>query len=274
MRIFVYSTSILGTNPIFMYPIKKFICLSILTVCMFGEISCSFKQNQILFESKGPNLNQRSSDSDAKTHLIKPQDLLQVRNLQNRSLIVNEAITTESGASVNTGGQNYLVEADSTVALPMLGHVKVAGLTRIEAAKRIEALYSKELKNPIIELKIVNLKVTLLGEIKNQGIYNLEKDYTSLIEIIGAAGGLTEKANSKNIKIIRGDLQAPQVIDLDLSDIKTLSDSRMILRNNDIIYISQNKKSIRSEKFQAMSVVLQPVIALLNTALIIYTLSR
>lgn len=253
---------------------KKLIFLFTVAASMTGSFSCSYKQNQVLFESKNPGVIVKNSDAGTRSHRIRPQDLLQIRNLQNRRYIVNDLITKEPQSTGNNEGQNYLVEADSTVALPMLGRVKVVGLTRIEAASRIEALYSKELKDPIIDLKIINLKVTLLGEIKNQGIYNLEKDYTSLVEIIGAAGGLTDKANSKNIKIIRGDLQAPQVIELDLSDIRTLSDSRIILQNNDIVYITQNRKTIRSEKLQGMSVILQPIITLLNTALIIYTLTR
>lgn len=177
-------------------------------------------------------------------------------------------------AELSGNGQTYLVEADSTVALPMLGHVKVAGLSRAEAAHQIETLYRKELKDPIIELKIVNLKVTLLGEVKNQGIYVLSKDYTSLVEIIGTAGGLTDKADGKNIKIIRGNLQTPQVFELDLSDLKTLSDPRIMLQNNDIIYVAQHKKAIQTQKLQSVSAVLQPILTLLNTVLIIYTLTR
>ncbi|WPU92061.1 polysaccharide biosynthesis/export family protein [Mucilaginibacter sabulilitoris] len=85
------------------------------------------------------------------TYRIKPQDILQIRNLQSVKYIVDEAppagnITTGGNA---TTGQTYQVEDDSTVALPVIGHVKVVGLTRAEAAKQIEALYRKSLlKDP------------------------------------------------------------------------------------------------------------------------------
>lgn len=257
-----------------MYFVKKLTYLFTFTLYMFCSLSCSFKQSQVLFENKNSGLIVENNATDITTHRIQPQDLIQIRNLQDRSFIVNDPISEEPETVNNKEGQSFLVEADSTVVLPMLGRVKIAGLTRLEAANRLETLYSKELKKPIIDLKIVNLKVTLLGEINKQGIYKLERDYTSLVEIIGAAGGFTEKADSRNIKVIRGDLKAPQVIELDLSDIRTLSDSRIMLQNNDIIYIAQNKKAIRNEKVQSLSVILQPVILLLNTALIIYTLTR
>lgn len=257
-----------------MYSGEKIIFLAAAFACSIASFSCKYKQQQVLFEKKNSADNAPKSNFNLNTYRISPQDILQIRNLKNRKYIVNDPIAKEPEASGNSEGQEYLVEADSTVALPMLGRVKVAGLSRSEAAQRIEALYRKELKDPMIALKIINLKVTLLGEVKNQGIYTLEKDYTSLVEIIGAAGGFTDKASSKNIKIIRGDRQHPQVFELDLSNIETLADSRTILQNNDIIYIAQHKKAIRSEKLQSMSAILQPVITLLNTALIIYTLTR
>jgi len=139
--------------------------------------------------------------------------------------------------------------------------------------KLIEEDYRKDvLKDPIIDLRIINLKVTLLGEIRAQGNYPLIKDKTSLIEMIGEAGGLTEKANEKNIKIIRGDPKSPQITEVDLSKTGTLADPRLILQNNDIIYIAENKRAVKNDQLQNFNTTVQPVLLLLNTALIIYTL--
>ena len=254
--------------------VKKLIALFIVVMLFVASFSCSYKQQQILFESKSAGDTANNKSFVWSAYRINPQDLLQIRNLQNKKYIVDETVTGKSSATSGDNGQTYLVGTDSTVALPIIGRVKVAGLTREQAASHIENLYRKELKDPIIELKIINLKVTLLGEVKNQGVYNLVKDQTSLIELIGEAGGLTEKAGSKQIKIIRGGMPAPEVIEVDLSDIRVFSDPRIVLKNNDIVYVAQNKRAIRSEKLQNVSAVLQPVITLLNTALIIYTLTR
>ncbi|WP_419701105.1 polysaccharide biosynthesis/export family protein [Mucilaginibacter sp. NFX135] len=209
---------------------------------------------------------------------IQPQDILQIRNLQNVKYIVDEAPVSTTTSSTGTGtstGQTFQVDDDGTVALPVIGHVAVGGLTRPEAAKLIEGLYRKSLlKDPIIELKIVNLKVTLLGEIKGQGNYPLTKDRTTLVEMIGAAGGLTEKANETNIQIIRGDQANPQVTTINLRNIQAINDPRAILQNGDIIYIAQNKRAVRNENLQNVSVISQPVLLLLNTALIIFTLAH
>lgn len=112
----------------------------------------------------------------------------------------------------------------------------------------------------------------MLGEIRVQGNYPLVKDKTSLVELIGAAGGLTERADEKTIKIIRGDPKNPQITQVDLSNVKTLADPRIILQNNDIIYIAQNKRAIKNDQLQNVTTTLQPGLIILNTALIIYTL--
>jgi len=181
------------------------------------------------------------------------------------------AEAVSSGAAAQ--GQTYQVNDDGSVALPLIGHIQVAGLTRAEAEKKVEELYRKDvLKDPIIELKITNLKVTLLGEVRAQGNFPLVKDKTNLVEMIGEAGGLTERANEKTIKIIRGDPKNPQITEVDLSQIKTLADPRIILQNNDIIYIAQNKRAIKNDQLQNFTTTAQPALLIFNTALVIYTL--
>lgn len=251
-----------------------------LVLLIFILNSCSFRQQQLLFKERGPNPDSlstvlKSSGNGISDYRIRPQDILQIRNLQNIKYIVEE---TPTGSSINSGGttsagQTYQVEDDGVVALPVIGRIKVAGLTRTEAMKLIEDDYRKDvLKDPIIDLKIINLKVTLLGEVKAQGNYPLLKDKTNLIEMIGAAGGLTDKANEKNIKIIRGDPKNPQVTEVDLSKTGTLADPRLILQNDDIIYIAQNKRAVKNDQLQNINTTLQPALIILNTALIIYTL--
>lgn len=257
---------------------RSFYCCYILLVSLMLLSSCSIKQHQLLFENKHAQSDStKAAIPVATSYHIMPQDILQIRNLQNMSYITGgeTGSTTGGGSSTGSQGQTYQVEDDGTVALPVIGHIKVAGLTRYEAEKQIETLYRKTLlKDPIIDLKITNLKVTLLGEVKGQGNYPLVKEQTNLIDLIGEAGGLTDRANEKAVKIIRGERSNPQVTQFDLSDIKTLSDPRLTLQNNDIIYVEQSKRAIRTDNLQYISTLVQPALLLLNTALIIISFSR
>lgn len=259
---------------------RFFIFIYIIFSTLFIFSSCSYKQDQILFEQKAALTDSISKKSPVNNadYQIKAQDILQVRNLQNMQYIIGDMPSASSGSGGgggSSGGQTYQVEEDGNVALPVIGRVQVVGLTRIEAAKKIEALYrEKLLKDPIIEVKIVNLKVTILGESKIQGNFPLVKDRTTLVEMIGEAGGLTDKANEKNIKIIRGDHNNPDVTTIDLSNIKSITDPATILQNGDIIYIAQNKRAVRNDKLSNFSTILQPALILFNTALIIFTLAH
>jgi polysaccharide biosynthesis/export protein len=246
----------------------------------FACTSCSNKQYQALFQERTIMPADTTSAKPAAVayqYHIKPQDILEIRNLQNSKNIV-DLNPAQGGASTQGGASNvqetYQVEEDGTVALTGLGHVPVVGLTRYEAQKKIEDLYQKAiLKQPIIELKIVNLKVTILGEIKSQGNYQLVKDKTTLVELIGEAGGLTDKANEKTIKIIRGE-QNPTVTVINLNNIGAINDPAALLQNGDIIYVAQSKRASRADNLQSFSTLVQPALILFNTALIILTLVR
>ncbi|GGH19205.1 hypothetical protein GCM10007352_30430 [Mucilaginibacter phyllosphaerae] len=241
--------------------------------------ACSYKQNQVLFEGntvKNDSLSGRVNTVDYK---IQPQDILQVRNLQNMKYIVDDAAgsgsTAQATAAETAAGQGYQVQRNGTVALPMLGRVSVGGLTREEAAAKIETLYRKSIiKDPIIEVKLINLKVTVFGEVRSPGNYQLVNDRTSLVEILGQAGGLTDKANEQQIKIVRGSNTGPQTYVINLREVSSLTNPVTVLQNHDIIYVGQNKRAIRNDKLQNITTLMQPALLLMNTALIIYTLSN
>jgi polysaccharide export outer membrane protein len=240
--------------------------------------SCSYKQNQVLLEQKSfiPDTTLSKGLTNISNYRIKPQDILQIVNVQNSKNLVD---LTAGAPGANIGfssqGESYQVEADGTIALTGIGRVPIAGMTRVEARSYIENLYRKEtLKDPLFELKITNLKVLLFGELKGTTPIMLTHDNTTLMEVIGQAGGLTEKADSKSVKIIRGGQKYPKTDIIDLTDIKTLTDPRIIMQNNDIVVVAQNKRSVRAEKLQDFSTLASPVLLILNTVLIVLALTR
>jgi polysaccharide export outer membrane protein len=110
--------------------------------------------------------------------------------------------------------------------------------------------------------------------VKAQGNYVLIKDKTTLIEVIGQAGGLTERADEKDVRIIRGSEKNPTIVDVDFSNILSVNDPKTVLQSGDIIYVAQNKRAARSDNLQNFTTIFQPALLLFNTALIIFTLAR
>jgi polysaccharide export outer membrane protein len=244
--------------------------------------SCSYKQNKAVI-SKKTSASAPITDSalvqnaitNISNYRIQPQDILQIRNLQNSKTIVDltpalSNAPASAGAS-STAPETFLVEDDGTVALTGLGHVQVAGLTRAEAARHIEGLYKKDiLVNPIIDVKIINLKVIMLGEVKLPGNYTLTKDRNTLIEMIGNAGGFTEVADQKEVKIIRDSIVAK----IDLNNFNSIAGQRTVLQNNDVVVIGKNQKTLQKENLQNIITTAQPFLILLSTILVVLSITK
>ncbi|WP_316736088.1 polysaccharide biosynthesis/export family protein [Pedobacter aquatilis] len=267
-----------------------FLIFPVLIVLFFN--ACSARKERSLFNAKSDIVtdtikqvyvvnDQGISDAYYK---IKVNDRLAIRNVQNPEFGAtgSTAGTTSlsSGSQGGSGGSinntlSYPVDLDGLVNLPAIGKVEVIGLSRREAALKIQDLYAKQLlRNPIIELSVVNLKVTLLGEFGKQGNFLLERENTTLIDIIGEAGGITKTADPKTLKIIRGDRANPELIYVNLNDINSLASKKLILQNNDIIVLQQTKSSATTEKLQSYNNILQPLLVVVNLAVLIFTVTR
>lgn len=255
--------------------------------------SCSVRKQRTLFNSPTDIVtdtikqvyvvnDQGISDGYYK---IKVNDQLAIRNVQNfefgatTSQVNSSTATNSTNQNASSGSMqnvlSYPVELDGTVNLPAIGKVRVEGLTRRNAAAKIQDLYkTKLLKDPIIELSVVNLKVTLLGEFSKQGNFFIEKENTTLIDIIGEAGGITKTADPKTLKIIRGDRAHPEIIYVNLNDINSLASKKLVLQNHDIIVLQPTKSSATSEKLQSISNILQPLLVVVNLGVLIFTLTR
>jgi polysaccharide export outer membrane protein len=258
---------------------RKLFSFYIIFVIVLACTSCS-NQYQVLFQKSSAIADTASQKAAmaATVYHIKPEDILQIKNLQDPEFLANQVITTNTGGAAGkteSDNNSFQVAEDGAVNLPIIGPVQVAGLTRIDAQTLIQDLYKKaEFKNPIIDLRITNLKVTLLGEIKTQGSFPLVKDKTTLVELIGEAGGLTDKANEKTVKIIRGNEKTPNVTEVNLNDITSINDPKAVLQSGDIIYVAQSKRAARNDNLQNVSLLVQPILLLFNTVLIVFTLVR
>jgi len=258
-------------------------CLIILCI-VFS--SCSVRKQRSLFNAPSDIVtdtikqvyvvnDQGISDAYYK---IRVADLLAVRNVQNPEFGSMASVGTSSYSSVSGVSQNvlsYPVEPDGMVNLPAIGRVEVLGLTRREAGIKIQDIYKQKLlKDPIIELTVVNLKVTLLGEFGKQGNFLLEKDNTSLIDIIGEAGGITKTADPKSLKIIRGDRAHPEIIYVNLTDINSLASKKLILQNNDLVILLPTKSNAFSDKLTSINNLIQPILVVINLGILILSLTR
>lgn len=207
-------------------------------------------------------------------NLIKPEDELAIRNLQDMNLIMrtNDA---SGNYAYNQNYQTFRVNANGEVLLPKIGAIKLAGLNRYQAAQRIQQLYEeKELNAPLIDVRIANAYVVLLGDVAKQGKYIIGREDYDLIDLLGDAGGLNVTANKKMLRIFRGDRNNPEIIMVNLKDYAFLKSPKLKLHPKDVVYIEPRRAAAASQNLQAYSTFIQMGLVVLNTALIIYNLTR
>ena len=209
--------------------------------------SCSYKSKNILFKTEkkiNTNgqpivvLNGQSDTLKNYKHRIKIGDRIQVRFLNNYDIGQGALQSATSAGNIQQNGvtekdKGYLVNYDSTVTLPLLGRMNLVGLTRLECAEKLEKEYSRFIINPIVDVNIISLSVTVLGEVSNPGKILLDKENTSLVEVIALANGFKDTGKKNDIKIIRGD----EVIIVDLKQLSSLQSTKIIMHDNDIVYV-------------------------------------
>lgn len=219
---------------------KKYFPLFFLGLVVLVMSSCSNKKSLLFKTNEGISVKSSITEitesvNKISSPVIKAGDELTITNLDNETLI--------NGLGASTPLEiKYRVDENGKIALPVIGLINIAGLTIDEAIQFLTQEYKKtSLSNPLFVIKVNNANVTLFGEFFRQGNFKLDKPNTYLINIIGDAGGFTNRADKTKLKIIRGDKKNPEIIDVDLTNITSLGNPKLMLQNGDIIY-SQPRK--------------------------------
>lgn len=130
-----------------------------------------------------------------------------------------------------------LVTQQGTVRLPLVGVVKIEGLTEDEATEKLIKKYQQYIRNPYVTLTIKNQRIIVVGEVNNPGIVSVTNGTMNIIEALAMRGDLTKDAARNNITLIRGDLRSPEIRTINLTQLSAISSTSLLLRPNDIIYV-------------------------------------
>ena len=138
----------------------------------------------------------------------------------------------------------YLVDTDGTIDFPVLGKIKVEGLSRTELAAKLKKELSNYLKNPIVTIQYLNFKVTVLGEVKAPGSYKVNSERVSIFDALGMAGDLQINAKRKNVLVMRENGDEKVFAQLDLTSENIIHSPFFYLQQNDVVYVEPNKARI------------------------------
>ncbi|MDW8332482.1 MAG: polysaccharide biosynthesis/export family protein [Cyclobacteriaceae bacterium] len=175
---------------------------------------------------------------------LQPEDIIHVRF---ESLTPEEYdFFNRSAVNMNWGGQlamgaaqliGELIDPDGNITYPVIGKVKVAGLTVYEAQEKLQQIAEQYLKSPVVRVRLINFRFTILGEVRQEGTVTLGNNRVSVVEAIGLAGGLTDLADKQNVKLIRQRNGKAEVQYLNLLEESLLHSPEYYLNQNDILIV-------------------------------------
>lgn len=247
---------------------KKTISLKIIffTVSIIWLLSgCKVLNPSVMFTADD-DYDYSSFEKEMDEYVIRPFDKLDLRIYTNDGY---QLIETENNSNVSRDQKSqpqYMVEYDGMVKVPTLGRISVSGLTIKQTEELLEKQYMQYYQKPFVLINVTNRRVVVFTSGSTNGVVlEMENERFTLIEALAKAGGIDDFSKSFKIKLLRGDLNNPQVYLYNIRSIEDMKQTNMVLQANDVIYVEKRPR-YASKVLEEML----PYIALLNTALLLY----
>lgn len=239
-------------------------------------VSCTSKKNLIYFQgstgvqASGFSYNPVLAKDDVVSIMVMDLDADAVKPFN----IPVTALSQNNGGYIQ-GSQpppGYLVDSDGKVDFPVLGKITLAGLTRSMAIDTLKKLLKPYLAHPTVLIRILNFKVTVLGEVRNPGTFTIPNERITLPEALGIAGDVLITGVRKNILVIRDVNGIKTETRIDLTSKELFSSPVYYLNQNDLIYVEPNRAKINSSVVNVSNVSLViSIVSLLATMAVLFT---
>ncbi|RTZ00878.1 polysaccharide export protein [Flavobacterium sp. RSP49] len=232
--------------------------------------SCASKKDMIYYQDVDALGTQEKSNSyEIK---IQPDDLLMILvSAEDPEIAIPFNITTNVTGAANPDGmgiqssQLYLVDDQGCIEFPVLGKLKVSGLTRSEFLNSIQNKIANYIKNPIVNLRIMNFKVSIQGEVTTPGTYPISSERITLIEALSRAGDLTVYGKRNNILIIREIDGIKSYNRVDITKAGFMNSPFYYLAQNDVVYVEPNQNKINVAAVNPSTGLIFSVVSILIT---------
>jgi polysaccharide export outer membrane protein len=244
---------------IFRYFKVSVILLAFLTTsCVPTKLLSYFND---LNELEEPGINPRTQK------LVMPFDKLYIKVISidpQTTLIFN---SNEENRTNDNGILGYLVDEAGNVNFPFVGNINVLSLTTTQASEKIHKALSDYVPNTSVTVKYIDNRVTVMGEVRNQGVFPFIQDKLNIYEALGLGGGLTQYGDRKKIILVRNEGTKIMHYRLDLSDSKIASKDYYYILPNDVIIVEPLKAISTSYQNITYTTILSSVTTLIAVLL-------
>lgn len=253
-------------------PVKYFGCL-----CLILLISAScVSRREIVYFQEIEQLRESDIRRSGNNLEIQPDDVLTIRvSAPEQEAALPFNLTKSLGSSEGMVGQveleTYLVSNEGTIDFPVIGSIAVEGLTNIELAKKIKDEIEEYVKDPIVNVRILNFQISVLGEVNNPGTFSIEDDHISLSKALALAGDLTIFGKRNNILVMGEEGEHKTYAHLDLTDANVVNSPHYYLRQNDVVYVEPRGTRRQSAGSTGIAATYLSIASVLASLIILFT---
>ena len=209
--------------------------------------ACSSKRELSYFKDIPSDQGFKTAITNAYSPEIQAGDLISisVSSLDAASnVLFNTGAMRQVGES-NTGGasatdlnkEGYLVGEEGNINFPIIGQIKLGGLSLKDAHKKMEQELIRYVKDPIVNVRFLNFKVTVIGEVQKPLTFVIPNDRINVLEALGMAGDMTPFAKRNNVLVIREENGERAMVRLDFNSKDVFNSPYFYLKQNDIVYV-------------------------------------
>ncbi|WP_418509957.1 polysaccharide biosynthesis/export family protein [Corallibacter sp.] len=252
---------------------KRLIKASVIVIAVILT-SCATSKEIVYFQDEPISKN---NEITVNSELIyKPNDLIFISVGGDKDAVApfNLPAISYSTSSVAVNGDlkmpTYLIDANGNIEYPVLGTLKIAGLTRTQATDYLKNKLIDYIKDPIVNIRLINFTITVLGEVENPGTFTVEDEKISLTQALGMAGDLTIYGKRNNVFLIREQDGKKRFTKFDLTSINVVNSPNYYLQQDDVIYVEPNKSRVRSASYNQNNGVIISAVGTLATIIAIF----
>ncbi|WP_375324237.1 polysaccharide biosynthesis/export family protein [Flagellimonas sp. GZD32] len=164
---------------------------------------------------------------------------------------------------------NYLIDENGEIDFPVIGKIKLVGLTAEEVRVLLRDKLKDYLVDPIINIRLENFTITVLGEVNRPGTYPVIGEKVNIFEALGLAGDMRIKGVRKNVLVIR-DFEGTKVhYRMDLTKKDVMESPAYYLTQNDVVYVEPNKSAVTSSSLDNRASIIVSILSVLITSSVV-----
>lgn len=251
----------------------------LLIIVAIGLFSCRSSEDLIYLRDAANNeLSQRLSALNTE-HVLKSGDILYI-SIKSTNPEVNQLFNPESNMELNSGNgymkyttpsgaylYGFEIDNNGNVELPIMGRIKIAGVSMSKVESIVQAKADEYLRDAIVKVKLLNYKVTVLGEVRNPGVYYNYNNSITVLEAIALASGNTDYSSIKKVMILRPYPDGNKTFMLDLNSKNAFLSEAYYLQPNDYVIVQPDKYKnfqLNSQAYSLMFSSLSMMLAVLS----------